>query len=193
MHDEWHHLCLKRKKIMCMKTTELFAKKGKTANLLLSSGAICVLLLGIAIYSSGWIDDELKAKPLVISCGLLLIICGLMIGKLRSLNDKSPLISLTETSFVGRTAPLTKAFGKGEWVDVKDINLETSGGDRLVVVTLANQDKYTGHLSKMMKSIAIDKERNEINIMYSASEIELSPEQLLELFQSYWKGSFINS
>ena len=170
-----------------MKTTELFAKKGKTANLLLSSGAICVLLLGIAIYSSGWIDDELKAKPLVISCGLLLIICGLMIGKLRSLNDKSPLITLTANTFQGRTAPLTKAFGVGEWIDVKDINLETSGCDRVVVVTISNLEKYSSRLSKMMKSIAVDKERNEINIMYSASELEESPEQLLELFQSNWK------
>lgn len=172
-----------------MKTTEFFAKKGKTANLLLSSGAICVLLLGIAIYSSGWIDNELKVKPLVISSALFLIVAALLIGKLRGLKDKSPLITLTANTFQGRTAPLTKAFGKGEWIDVKDINLETSGGDRLVVVTLANQEKYTGHLSKMMKSIAIDKERNELNIMYSASEIELSPEQLLETFQSYWKES----
>lgn len=192
MRRRWHHLCRKRKNIT-MKTTELYAKKGKTVNLLLSSGAICVLLLGIAIYSSGWIDQELKIKPLVISCALLLIMGALLIGKLRDLNDKSPLVSLTQKSFVGRTAPLTKAFGAGEWVDVKDINVETSGGDRLVVVTLENHEKYTKRLSKMLKNMAVDKEQNEINIMYSASELEESPEQLFELFQSYWKGAAMNS
>ncbi|WDF68661.1 hypothetical protein PQ465_20490 [Sphingobacterium oryzagri] len=172
-----------------MKTSEFFQKKQRTIKLLIYAAATCLLLLGVVVYSAGLFDNDLKVKPLVVSGALFVIMLALLVNRLIGLNDKSPLIRLTETTFEGRTAPLSKAFGQGEWADVKAIGLAVQGGDELVVVTLANQQKYSERLSKMMRSIAVDKAQNEINVMYSASEIDLSPTELLTIFQSYWQQS----
>jgi len=169
--------------------TNLYRNKSKTAKLLRMSGAICVLLLLIFLYCIGLFDGELKVKPAVFSGGALLVMLILLLNSLLSLRDKSAQIVLNESYFSGKTTPLAKAFGAGNWEDVTAINLQKVGGDTLVVVTLRNASNYKDRLPSMLWKMAYHAATQELNIMYSASVITIESDELYELFMSYWKLS----
>lgn len=166
--------------------TKLYRNQDKTRKLLITTGAICLGLLAIFIYSLGLFDGELKIKPAVGAGVLLLLLGTLFIKSVFSLKDKSPRIILTTEYFTGKTAPLTKALGIGYWKDVRDIHLEKIGGDTVVVVCLANREIYRQRLSKMLLQIA--EVEDQLYIMYSTSEIDLEPNELYTLFKHYWQG-----
>ncbi|TCC93110.1 hypothetical protein [Pedobacter hiemivivus] len=168
---------------------KLFRNTKKTRTLLLSSLGVCMLLgLGI-LYSVGLFDGELKMKPAIFSAAAFLIMLFLTLKTLLSLKDKSPLIELNGQMFVGKTTPISKAFGQVDWIDVKDIQLQKTGGDTLVVVTVGNTDKYAGRLSKMSWNMVFDKSSEQLQLMYSTSEVDIEPKPLFDLFISFWEGS----
>jgi len=169
-----------------MNETNLYRNKRKTIQLLLISGAICLLLLIILLYSVGLFDGIFKAKPAVFSAGALLVLLILLIVNLLNLRDKSAQIVLNNTYFLGKTTPLAKSFGQGEWQDVKHIDLQKVGGDTMIVVTLGNPDKYSDRLSSLLWKMAYQESTRELSIMYSASTIDLEPSELYQLFVSYW-------
>lgn len=167
----------------------LYRNRSKTAKLLSLSGVICVVLLLLFLYCIGIFDGELKVKPAVFSGGILLIMLGLLVNSLLNLRDKSAQISLNKRHFSGKTTPMAKAFGAGNWDDVTAINLQKVGGDTLVVVTLGNAANYKDRLSAMLWKMAYDATSQQLNIMYSASVIAIEPTELYELFMTYWQNS----
>lgn len=169
--------------------TNLYRNSKKTKKILFSAVAASLLLLAVLLYSAGLFDGALKLKPAIFSAAALLLMLFLCYMTLSGIRDKSPMIHLDETGFYGRTAPLPKAFGKGEWKDVVDIQLQKSGGDTLVAVVLANTAKYEGRLSKMFWKMAHDEQRQVLHLSYSASETDLEPSALLALFVGYWENS----
>lgn len=169
-----------------MNETHLYRNKRKTTQLLLISAAFCLLLFIILLYSIGLFDGVFKAKPTIFSAGVLLVLLILLIVNLLSLRDKSAQIVLSEKCFLGKTTPLAKAFGQGEWKDVKSIDLEKVGGDTMIIVTLENPVKYKDRLPSLLWKMAYQESAQELNIMYSASTIDLKPSALHQLFLSYW-------
>ncbi|MGE8428774.1 MAG: hypothetical protein ACN6O7_12890 [Sphingobacterium sp.] len=119
-----------------MEETSLYRNKRKTIQLLSISGALCLLLLLVLLYSIGLFDGVFKAKATVFSAGALLVLLILLFSSLLSLRDKTAQIVLNDRYFLGKTTPVSKAFGRGDWQDVKSIDLQKVGGDTLVVVTL---------------------------------------------------------
>lgn len=113
----------------------------------------------------------------------------LLLKTLLSLKDKSPLIELNNQNFYGKTTPLSKSFGIVNWEDFADIQLQKSGGDTLVVVTLNNPEKYEGRLSKMLWNMAYNNTTNQLMLMYSSSEIDIDHNALFDLFSNFWKKS----
>jgi hypothetical protein len=172
-----------------MEETSLYRNKRKTIQLLSISGALCLLLLLVLLYSIGLFDGEFKAKPTVFSAGALLVLLILLFSSLLSLRDKTAQIVLNDRYFLGKTTPVSKAFGQGDWQDVKNIDLQKTGGDTLVVVTLGNPTKYEGQLSSLLWKMAYQESTQELCIMYSSSTIDLEPSELYQLFVSYWKGT----
>lgn len=167
----------------------LYRNRSKTAKLLSLSGVICIVLLLLFLYCIGIFDGELKVKPAVFSGGILLIMLGLLVNSLLSLRDKSAQISLHKSHFSGKTTPMAKAFGAGNWDDVTAINLQKVGGDTLVIVTLGNASNYKDRLPAMLWKMAYDEASQQLNIMYSASVIAIEPSELYELFMTYWQNS----
>lgn len=169
------------------KGIKLYRNSKKTKKLLFTSLGVCIILLLVVIYSSGLFDGELKIKPLVFSAAALLIMLVLLLKSVMSLNDKSPLIELNEKNFYGKTTPVSKTFGVVNWEDVADIQLQKTGGDTLVVVSINNPEKYEGRLSKMLWNIVYNKDTNQLTLMYSASEIDVDSNELFTLFNKSWK------
>ena len=169
--------------------TKLYRNRSKTAKLLSMSGVICVVLLLIFLYCIGLFDGELKVKPAVFSGGALLVMLILLVNSLLNLRDKSAQIILNKDHFTGKTTPMAKAFGPGNWEDVSAINLQKVGGDTLVIVTLSNAANYKDRLPSMLWKMAYDAGSQELNIMYSASVIAIGSSELYELFMAYWENS----
>lgn len=171
------------------KEIKLYRNSKKTKKLLLTSLGVCLILLLVILYSAGIFDNELKTKPLVFSIGAFLIMLILLLKSVLSLKDKSPLIELNNQTFYGKTTPMSKSFGIVNWIDVDNIELEKTGGDNLVVVTINNPENYEGRLSKMMWNIAHNKNTNQLTLMYSASEIDIDADALFTSFNTLWKES----
>lgn len=103
------------------------------------------------------------------------------------MNDKSAIFELNENTVSGKTSPLSRGIGAINWKDVTGLEVQKVGGDTLVVVYLTNVAYYQTKLSKMFWNMAFDKQSQELQIMYSASEIDMSINELYDLFVSYWK------
>ncbi|UZJ64495.1 hypothetical protein OKW96_19340 [Sphingobacterium sp. KU25419] len=54
---------------------------------------------------------------------------------------------------------------------------------------MKNAEFYKNRLSKMYWNMAYDKQSQELQVTYSASEIDMTIDELLDLFLSYWKQS----
>lgn len=163
-------------------------KKKALQSLLISAG-IC-LLLGITfIYGLGIFDTIFKVKVAVVSGILFVFILILLLKALWSLNDKSPVYELTKETGMGKTTPLSKALGTFYWKDVKGMQLNKVGGDTLLTIDLGNAEYYQTKLSKMFFKMAYDPSTEELQLSYSASEIDMSIQELQDVFQTYWKES----
>jgi hypothetical protein len=166
---------------------KLYRNAKKTRNLLLYASAISILIAIMLLYGLGTFDGIFKIKLSIASGAILLIMLALIFKMLASIKDKSPLIQIDANGFSGRTTPVAKAFGKLEWQDVTDAQLQKVGGDTLVAITIDNISKYEGRASKFLWKMAYDEQNSKLNIMYSASEIEINAEELYKLFLKYWK------
>jgi len=167
--------------------TNLYRNAKKTRNLLLYASSITVVIAVVLLYSLGVFDSVFKTKPAVISGAILLIMLFLTLKTFAGLRDKSPLIQIDSAGFSGKTTPLSKAFGRVEWQDVTDIQLQKVGGDTLVIVTVDHAAKYEGRLSKLLWKMAFDEQNSKLNLMYSASEIDIDAAELYDLLFKYWK------
>ncbi|WP_185218101.1 hypothetical protein [Sphingobacterium mizutaii] len=172
-----------------MNETNLYRNNRKTIRLLTVSSIICVLLLIVLLYSIGLFDGIFKARPAVFSSLAMLILFVLLVVNLLDLRDKSAQIVLNRTHFVGKTTPLSKTFGAGDWQDGKGIDIQMVGGETMVIVTLANPAKYRDRLSSLLWKMAYQEESQELNIMYSVATIDLDAPELYKLFLFYWNES----
>jgi hypothetical protein len=169
--------------------TNLYRNTKKTGAMLFSAAAVSLLLVAVVVYSIGIFDGVVKLKPAIFSGAALLVMLYLTFNSLMGMKDKSAMMSFDTTGFLGKTTPLSKAFGRVEWNDVTNIQLQKSGGDTLVVVTVTNIEKYNGRLSKMLWKMAYDEQAQILTLMYSASEIDIDAKELFNLFVSFWKSS----
>lgn len=169
------------------KEIKIFRDITKSRKLLISSGAICLVLGVIFIYGLGTFDDIFKAKVAVASGAIFLIMLIFVIKSIINMNDKSAIFELNENTASGKTSPLSRAIGTINWKDVTALDIQKVGGDTLVVVYLSNVEYYQSKLSKMFWNMAFDKQSQELQIMYSTSEIDMKIDELYDLFVSYWK------
>ena len=170
-----------------MEQIEIYRDSKKSRNLFIKTTALCAVLAAMAVYSFGVFDHVIKIKLAVISSALLLIMLFLLIGSLRQLKDKSPLVKINAKGISGTTTPLSKAFGEIEWSDVVDMELQKVGGDTLVAFVIQNHPKYEKRLSKSFRSMAYQKNTDHYVIMYTASEIEADADTLFDQAHQYWK------
>ena len=166
---------------------KLYRNFKKTRNLLLYAFAVNILLAIMLLYGIGTFDGIFKIKLSIASGAILLIMFVLSFKMLASIKDKSPLIQIDSNGFSGRTTPVAKAFGRIEWQDVTDLQLKKIGGDTLAAITIDNVSKYDGKVSKFLWKMAYDEQNSKLNIMYSASEIEINADELYKLFLKYWE------
>lgn len=166
---------------------KLYRNSKKTRNLLLYASGISILIAIMLLYGIGTFDGVFKIKLSIASGAILLIMLVLIFKILASIKDKSPLIQIDSNGFSGRTTPVAKAFRRIEWQDVTDLQLNKVGGDTLVAVTIDNVTKYDGRASKFLWKLAFDEQNSKLNIMYSASEIDMNEKALYDLFVSNWK------
>lgn len=169
------------------KEIKIFRDITKSRKLLISSGAICLVLGVVFIYGLGTFDDIFKAKVAVASGAIFLIMLIFVIKSIINMNDKSAIFELNENTVSGKTSPLSRAIGRINWKDVTGLEVQKVGGDTLVVVYLSNVEYYQSKLSKMFWNMAFDKQSQELQIMYSTSEIDMKIDELYDLFVSYWK------
>ena len=166
---------------------KLYRNAKKTRNLLLYASGISILIAIMLLYGIGTFDGVFKVKLSIASGAILLIMLVLIFKTLASIKDKSPLIQIDSNGFTGRTTPVAKAFGRIDWKDVTDLQLKKVGGDTLVAVTIDNVAKYDDRASKFLWKLAFDEQNSKLNIMYSASEIDINEKALYDLFVSNWK------
>lgn len=169
------------------KEIKIFRDTAKSRKLLIGSSAICLVLGTVFMYGLGTFDDIFKAKVAVASGAVFLIMLILVIKSILNMNDKSAIFELNENTASGKTSPLSRAIGTINWKDVTALDVQKVGGDTLVVVYLSNVEYYQSKLSKMFWNMAFDKQSQELQIMYSASEIDMKIDELYDLFVSYWK------
>lgn len=92
------------------KEIKIFRNTAKTRNLLLSSGAVSLVLGIVFIYGLGLFDDIFKAKVAVASGAVFLIMLILVIKSLINLKDKSAIFELNENTASGKTSLFIKSY-----------------------------------------------------------------------------------
>lgn len=167
---------------------EFYRNKKKTINLILTCTGIFIVLVVIFLYSIGIFNGEVATKLAAVS-GIFGLILGIVIiTKLISLTDSSPLLVLSEEGITSKVTGVSKAAGLILWKDIKDIHLEKVGGDTLVTLTVDKPENYLPIIRKKLSAMVvngIEDAQGNLPINLTASELDIDAQNLLTVIKNY--------
>jgi hypothetical protein len=115
---------------------EFYRNKKKAVNMILLCTGIFIVLVLIFLYSIGIFDGIFSAKLVAVSGVFGLILGIIIIKKLVSLRDPSPLLVLSKEGIMSTVTAVAKAAGLIRWKDITDVSINKVGGDTLVTLTV---------------------------------------------------------
>lgn len=169
---------------------EFYRDRKKSMTMILACAGILVILIAVFLYSIGLVDDHVSTKLAAVTGIFSVILIIVIINKLFSLRDSSPLIIMNQEGIISKTTAVSKAAGLILWKDIKDVEVGKVGGDTLVTFTVTNADHYLPlikkKLSGMMTNGLADPEGN-LPISLTASELTIDAEELYNTIISFKK------
>jgi hypothetical protein len=159
-------------------------------NLILICIGILVVLVATFLYSIGLFDGQLGAKLAAVSGVFSLILAIIIIKKLFTLRDKSPLVILNNEGIISRTTAVSKAAGLILWKDIMAVNLEKVGADTLVTLTVNNAENYLPLIKKKLSGMVTNGLANTDGILpisLTASELTADAEELFVAITNFRK------
>lgn len=169
---------------------EFYRNKRKTVNLILICTGVLLVLVVIFLYSIGLFTNTLSAKLAAITGVFGLILAIVIVNKLLSLRDTSPLIILSNEGIIAKVTAVSKAAGLIFWKDIIDISLEKVGGDTLVTLTVDKPDHYIPIIKKKLSAMVvngIEDANGNLPINLTASELNLDAQELFTIITSFKK------
>ncbi|MFW0718371.1 STM3941 family protein [Pedobacter sp. N23S346] len=169
---------------------EFYRNKRKTVNLILICTGVLLVLVVIFLYSIGLFTNTLSAKLAAITGVFSLILAIVIVNKLLSLRDTSPLIILSNEGIIAKVTAVSKAAGLIFWKDIIDISLEKVGGDTLVTLTVDKPDHYIPIIKKKLSAMVvngIEDANGNLPINLTASELNFDAQELFTVITSFKK------
>lgn len=167
---------------------EFYRNRKKSVNLILMCTGIFVVLLIIFLYGMGLFTDTVSAKLIAISAIFGLILAFVIIKKIISLSDTSPLVILTREGIFSKVTPVSKAAGLILWKDIIDINLNKVGADTLVTLTVDKPDHYIPKIKQKLSAMAvsgIEDAQGNLPVNLTASELDIDAQELFTVIKTY--------
>jgi len=169
---------------------EFYRNKRKSVNLILICTGIFLVLVVIFLYSIGIFTAIVSTKLAAVSGAFGLVMGIIIIKKLISLNDKSPLVILGEEGIIAKTTAVGKAAGLILWKDIIAVNVHKTGGDTLVTLTIDKPEKYLPVIKKKLSAMAVDgieDAEGNLPINLTASELDFDAQELFKVITQYRK------
>lgn len=167
---------------------EFYRNRKKSINLILICTGIFLVMVIIFLYGIGLFTATISNKLTAISSVFGLILAIIIIKKLLSLTDKSPLIILSKEGITAKVTPVSKAAGLILWKDIIDISINKVGGDTLVTLTVDKPDHYIPLIKKKLSAIAvngIEDAQGNLPIHLTASELDPDAQELFTAITTY--------
>jgi len=167
---------------------EFYRNRKKAVKLILICTGILVVMLAIFLYGIGVFADTFSAKLTAISSIFGLILAIIIIKKLFSLTDNSPLIVLSKDGIMAKVTPVSKAAGLILWKDIIDISINKVGGDTLITLTIDKPEHYLPIIKKKLSAMlmnGIEDEQGNLPIHLTAAELDLDAEELFKVISTY--------
>ncbi|RZJ42272.1 MAG: hypothetical protein EOO19_13800 [Chryseobacterium sp.] len=169
---------------------EFYRDKRKSMNLILICTGILLVLLAIFLYSIGLFDDHISTKLAAATGIFSIILIIIIITKLFSLRDQSPLVVLNDEGIISKVTAVSKAAGLILWKDITDISLEKVGADTLVILIINNPEQYLPLIKKKLSGFVTNGLTNPdgtLPISLTASELNIDAAELYSKINSFWK------
>jgi len=159
-------------------------------NLILICTALLVVCIATFLYSIGLFDDQVGIKLAVVTGIFSAILVIVIIKKLLTLRDQSPLVILSNEGIISKVTAVSKASGLIFWKDIIDVNLEKVGADTLVTLTVENSDHYLPLIKKKLSGMVTNglaDANGHIPISLTASELNIDAQELYNVIISFKK------
>lgn len=167
---------------------EFYRDRKKTATLILICAGILIVLIATFLYSIGLYDDHISTK-LAAATGLFsLILTIIIIKKLFTLGDKSPLIVITKEGITSKVTAVSKAAGLILWKDIVDVKLEKVGADTLVVLKVDQPENYLPLIKKKLSGLITNglvENDGILPISLTAAELNIDAQELYLKIKSF--------
>jgi len=167
---------------------EFYRNRKKSVSLILICTGVLVALLIIFLYGIGIFTNTVSTKLAAISSIFGLILAIIIIKKLISLRDNSPLIILSNEGIITKVTAVSKAAGLIFWKDIIDISINKIGGDMLITLTVDNPNHYIPVIKKKLSAMVvngIEDEQGNLPIHLTASELDPNVQELFTLITTY--------
>ena len=167
---------------------EFYRNKKKSANLILICIGIFLVLLVIFLYGIGMFNGIVSTKLAAVSAVFGLVLAIVIIKKLISLRDTTPLIILGKEGIITKTTAVSKAAGLILWNDIIELDINKSGGDTLVTLTIDKPEQYLPLIKKKLSAMVVDgieDAQGNLPIHLTASELDLDAQELFEVITKY--------
>lgn len=175
---------------------EFYRDRKKSINLILICAGVLVVTVAAFLYSIGLFDGQVGAKLAGVSGVFSIILTIIIIKKLITLSDKSPLVILSNDGIISKTTAVSKAAGLILWQDITAVNLEKVGADTLVTLTVNNAGNYLPLIKKKLSGMVTnglaDADGN-IPVSLTASELTINAQELFNVITDFRKSQMVSA
>ena len=169
---------------------EFYRDRKKSMTLILICSGLLVVFIATFLYSIGLFDGQVGTKLAVVTGIFSIILVIIIINKLLTLGDKSPLVIISNEGIISKVTAVSKASGLILWKDIVDINLEKVGADTLVTLTVKNADHYLPLIKKKLSGMVTNglaDANGNLPISLTASELSIDAQELYNVIANFKK------
>jgi hypothetical protein len=167
---------------------EFYRNKKKSVNMLLVCTGILLILVFIFLYSIGIFTGTIATKLAAISGVFGLILGIIIIKKLLSLKDTSPLLVLSKEGLTSKVTAVAKATGLIRWNDITDVSINKVGGDTLVTLTIDKPEHYIPIIKKKLSAMlvnGVEDAQGNLPVSLTAAELDVDAQELFSVITKY--------
>lgn len=169
---------------------EFYRDRKKSMNMILIFTGLLLLFIATFLYSIGLFDGQVGAKLAAVTGIFSIILAIIIVKKLITLQDKSPLVIINDEGIISKTTAVSKAAGVIRWTDIIDVNLEKVGADTLVRLTVDHSEQYLPLIKKKLSSMVTNglvDPNGHLPINLTAAELEIDAAELYNVISKFRK------
>jgi hypothetical protein len=167
---------------------EFYRNRKKSVNMILVCTGILIILVLIFLYSIGIFTGTIATKLAAISGAFGLVLGIIIITKLVSLKDTSPLLVLSKEGIMSKVTAVAKAAGLISWADIIDVSINKVGGDTLVTLTVDKPEHYIPIIKKKLSAMVvngIEDAQGNLPVNLTAAELDMDAQELFSIITKY--------